>query len=106
MNVAEQPALIRLPEARRGAELAGSAEVVEQRGREQEIRSQAGMQLCGLAADRRDADGVLEQATRVAVVAVGRRRQRAERSAEGVIGEQASDRCLQPGVRDLAGEEL
>src|SRR3982751_6474619 len=39
-------------------------------------------------------------------MAVWRRRQRAQRGAEGVIGEQASDRCLQAGVRDLAGEEL
>src|SRR5439155_25482628 len=64
------------------------------------------MQLGRFTADRGDADRVLEQAARVAVVAVGRRRQRAQRGTERVIGEQAPDSRLQPGVRDLTCQEL
>ena len=37
VDVAEQAALVGLPEARRRTELAGSAEVVQQRGRQEQI---------------------------------------------------------------------
>ena len=64
------------------------------------------MQLPELAADRRDADGVFEQSPGVAVVALGRRRQRAERGAESVVGEKPSYRRLQTRVRNLRGQKL
>ena len=53
------------------AELANPSDVVEERCREQEVGAEPRVQLCRLAAERRHADGVLEQAARVAVVAVG-----------------------------------
>src|SRR5436190_15859388 len=74
MNVAEEPAFLGLPEVRRRAELAGPAEVVQNRCGEEQIRPQARMQLRRLAADRGDADRVLEEAAGVAVVTVGCRR--------------------------------
>jgi hypothetical protein len=41
---------------------------VEERGREEEVGTQPRVELGGLAGERRHADGVLEQATRVRVV--------------------------------------
>ena len=64
------------------------------------------MELCRLAADRRDADRVLEQPARVRVVPVERRRTAAETSAHVLVGEEAPDRRLQAGVCDLAGKKL
>ena len=60
------------------------------------------MELRRLAAERRDADGVLEQAAGVGVVVVGRRRIGGEvaRREHGAHGRGEA------GMRDLAGEEL
>ena len=58
------------------------AEVVEERRREQQVGAQPRMQLRRLAAQRRDADRVLEQAARVGVVPVLRRRQLAQARAQ------------------------
>ena len=69
-------------EGRSAAELERPADVVEERRGEQEVGAQARVELRRLAAERRDADGVLEQAARVGVVAVGRRR--AARAASAV----------------------
>ena len=57
-------------EGRPALELARAADVVEQRGRQQQIGPQPRVQLRRLAAERRDADRVLEQPARVGVVAV------------------------------------
>ena len=71
VDVAEQPTLVRRPERRPAPELAHAADVVEERGGEQEVAAQALMQLRELAADRRDADGVLEQPAGVRVMRSG-----------------------------------
>ena len=52
--------------------------VVDERRREQQLAAQPRMELRRLAAERRDADRVLEQAAGVGVVVVGRRRIRGE----------------------------
>jgi hypothetical protein len=49
---------------------------------------------------------VLEEPARVAVVALGGRRQRAQPRSELVVADEAADRCLEARVCDLAGEEL
>src|SRR5207244_2233803 len=64
------------------------------------------VQLAELATDRRDADGVLEQATRVVVVAVGCGGQRAQAAADLRVAEETLDGRPQALVRDLAGEVL
>ena len=64
------------------------------------------MELRHLAADRRDADRVLEEPARVAVMAVDGRGQCAQPTPQRVVADEASDGRLQPGVRDLAREEL
>ena len=66
--MAEQAAL--LGRAERGASVSSRdpADVVQERGRKQEVGAQARMELGGLAGERRDADGVLEQAAGVGVV--------------------------------------
>src|SRR6266545_3054580 len=63
------------------------------------------MQLRRLAADRCDADGVLEQAAGVRVVRFGRG-QPPQRAAKGVVREKSTDRGTETAVRDLAGEKL
>src|SRR2546421_11689782 len=68
VNVAEETPLRRLGERRGAPELEGPAYVVHDRGREQQIRTQARMELAELPADRGDADGVLQEATRVVVM--------------------------------------
>ncbi len=71
MDVAEQSTLLRLAERGAATELPDASDVVQERGGEQEVGAEPGMELCGLAAERRHADRVLEQAARVTVVPVG-----------------------------------
>ena len=106
VNVPEQAPLVRGTEDRPASQLDRAADVVQERGREQEIGAQSRMELRDLAADRRDADGVLQEPAGVAVVAFDRRGKRAEPSTEVVVADEAPDRRLEAGVRDLAGEEL
>jgi hypothetical protein len=92
VDVAEQATLRGLAEGRPRTELPRTAEIVQERGGKQEVAPQPRVQLGCLAADRRDADGVLEQAAGVAVVPVRRRRQRAQRGPERVVREEPVDR--------------
>ena len=65
------------------------------------------MQLRGLAAERRDADRVLEQPARVAVVPVGARsRERPVRPANVVVRQHGARQLRQPLVRELGDEEI
>jgi uncharacterized protein (DUF1015 family) len=105
MNVPEQPALLGLAEGRPAFELACPADVVQQCSGNEEIRAQARVELRRLAAERRDADGVLEQAARVRVVGL-RSRQRPQRRAQRLVRDEAVDGLAQPLVRDLAGQKL
>ena len=78
VHVAEQPPFRGLAEARPGHELDGASDVVQQRGGQDEVGAQPRVQLAELAADRRHADRVLEQAAGVVVVPFRRGRQRAQ----------------------------
>ena len=106
VDVSEETALLRLPERRAAAELADAADVVEERGREQEVVAEAWMELSGLAAERRDADRVLEQASRVPVVPVGASGRKRTQSAKLRVADERVDDRGEPGVRDLRREEL
>src|SRR5262249_36384072 len=97
--------LLRLPEGRAGGQLGGAADVVQERGREEQVAAQALMQLSGLAADGRDADGGLQQSARVGVVRLGGR-QPSERPADRLGVEEAKDGRTQSRMRDLRREEL
>ncbi len=68
VDMTEQTALLRLPEGRATLQLAGAADVVQQRCTQQQVGAQPRVQLCGLAAERRHTDRVLEQPACVAVV--------------------------------------
>ena len=69
VHVSQQPALVRRPEGRAAAELDACVPTsCSSAARRSEVRPQPRMQLRRLAAERRDADRVLEQAARVAVV--------------------------------------
>ena len=85
VHVAEEPALLGRPERRATAELADAPDVVQERGGQQEVVTQPGMQLRGLAAERRDSDGVLEQAAGLAVVAVRGGGERTQRGSQRVV---------------------
>ena len=106
--MAEQPALLRSAGTPGpGSSSTRAADVVQERRREEQVGAQPRMELAQLAADRRDADRVLEQAARVVVVPVGRGRERAQppRGSPGRRGTRCDGRA-QARVRDLAGEEL
>ena len=100
--MAEQPPLVGDREGGPAAELERAADVVQQRGREQEVLAKPRMQLRRLAAERGDADRVLEQAARVGVVVVRRRRV----GGEVAVGEHRAHRRGEPGVGELGDEEL
>jgi hypothetical protein len=68
VDVTEQTPLLGLPERRPGCEFHGSTGVVQQRRGEQEVGTQTRVELCRFPADRRYADGVLEQAAGVRMV--------------------------------------
>ena len=106
VNVPEQAPLVRGTEGRPASQLDRAADVVQERGREQEVGAQSRMELSHLAADRRDADRVLQEPTGVAVVTFDRCRKRPEPGTEVVVADEAPDCRLETGVRDLAGEEL
>ena len=107
VHVAEEPALLGRPERRATAELADAPDVVQERGGQQEVVTQPGMQLRGLAAERRDSDGVLEQAAGVAVVPVcPGRRKRAECLPDLRVADERAHDLGEPVVRDLRCEEL
>ena len=70
VDMSEQATLLRLAKRGAYAELPDTADVVEERRGEQEVVAEPRMELRGLATERRDADRVLEQPSRVAVVPV------------------------------------
>ena len=102
----QEPPLLGRAEGRAAGELDGAPDVVEQRRREQQVGAEPRMELGDLAADRRHADGVLQQAARIAVMPFDRRRQRAQLRSQLVVLHEAPDSGLQAGMRDLAREEL
>ena len=104
--MAQQAAFVGRPEGGRWPELQRSPRIVEQGGGEEEITSQPRVELCRLAAERRHADRVLEQAAGVVVVLAGSRGKRAQAAPEPRVGEKAADDVAQAGVGELAGEEL
>ena len=100
--MAEQPALLGRRERRAARELDRTPDIVDERRRQHELGAQPRMELRRLAAERRDADRVLEQAAGVGVVVVGRRRV----GAEVAVGEHRPHGRGEPGVRDLLDQEL
>src|SRR5262249_52351733 len=94
------------PVRRPRSELGGSAHIVQQGRRQHEVRAQPRMELCRLAAERRNADGVLEEAAGVAVMAAWRGRQGAESGTDLDVGHERLNRLLQAGMVDLGREEL
>ena len=107
MDVAQQAALLGLAEGRPAAELADAADVVQQRGGEEEVGAEAWVELGGLAAECGDANRVLEQPTRVSVVAVGGcGGQRAQRGSHVRVRDEGLHERGEAGMGDLGGEEL
>ena len=66
--MAEQPALVAEPDLGAERQLADAAEVVDERGGQQQVLVQALVQHARLDRERRDRDGVLEQPAEVGVV--------------------------------------
>ena len=106
VDVAEERALACRRKKRPGIELARAPDVVQQRCREHEIRSQASVECRRLPAEGCDCDGVLEEAARIRVMAVERRRQPAEAFPQGVVLHESCDRRVQARVGELIREEV
>ena len=60
VDVPEQSSLLRLREERRAADLEHAADVVDERGGEEQVGAEPRVELRRLTAERRDADRVLE----------------------------------------------
>ncbi len=84
----EQPALLAQRDLRAVGELAGLAEVVDERGGEQQVAVEPRVQLAELVGERRHGDGVLEQPAEVGVVAAARAGRPAPRGAQRAVGQQ------------------
>jgi hypothetical protein len=107
VDVPEQPSLLGRAEGRPSPELADPADVVQERGGEQQVVPEPRVQLRGLAAERRDPDRVLEQAAGIAVMAVGAGGgQRAERPSHLGVADERADHGRQALVSDLRSQEL
>ena len=104
--MAEQAALVGEPDLGAVGELAGLAEVVHERGAEQQVRIQTRVQLGALERERADRDRVLEQPAEVGVVAGARARRAAPLGAQRGVAEQALEQAAIGRVVDLAGEVL
>ena len=104
--MAEQPALLAQPDLGAVGELAGLAEVVDERGGEQQVRIQTRMQLGALERQRADRDRVLQQPAEVGVVAGARARRAAPLGAQRVVAEQPLEQRAVARVVDLAREVL
>jgi uncharacterized protein (DUF1015 family) len=102
MHVAEQLAVLGRAERRPGAQFDRATDVVDERGSEQQVRTQARMQLRQLAADRRNANRVLEQAAGVRMMPFGCGRIRPKRRT----GEDPARRLREARVLDLGDQEL
>ena len=100
--MAEEAAFLGRREDRWPAELARPPNVVDEGGGEQQVAAEAGVDLGQLAAEGRYADRVLEQAARVRVMAVRRRRVRPQRR----VGKRSRDDPPQLLVVHLGDEEL
>jgi hypothetical protein len=105
MDMAEETAFVGLTEGGAGGELSDSADVVQERRSEQEIRAKTRVQLRRLAAECRDPDRVLEQPAGVRVVCL-RSRQAPQRRAHRVVREETLHHGRETGMDDLGGEEL
>ena len=106
VDVAEELPLHGRQEERPAVELARPSGVVEERGCDEQVAPQASVELRGVAAERRDGDGVLEQAARVAVVSAGRGRKRAKSRAELRVADESGDERAECRLGDLVREEL
>ena len=107
VHVSEEAPLVRRAKRGAAAELSHPADVVQERGREQEVPAETRMELGRLAAERCHADRVLEEAAGIAVVTVGTgRRQRPERRSELGILDHGGDHRRELRVCDLRREEL
>ena len=108
MDVTEQPALLGLTEGGPRPSSTRAADIVQERGGEEEIAAQARVQLRRLAAQRRDADRVLEQPAGVAVVTVraGGRERPERRSRIRSSPRTPATTRREPGMGDLAREEV
>ena len=107
VDVAEQASFLGLPESRPGSELADAADVVEECGGQDEVGAKSRVELCRLATERGDADGVLEESAAVAVVPVRARGwKRAHPLPDLFVPDERADDRREPVMRDLRGEVL
>ena len=85
LDVAEQASLLGRPERGTAAELQRPAGVVEQGSGKDEVPAETRMYLGGLAAERGDGDGVLEESAGVRVMRLGAGGKLAKPGAEALV---------------------
>ena len=93
-------------EERPASELVDPPDVVEERGRQQEVAAEAAVELRCVAAESGNGDGVLEEPAGVPVMAVRSSREGAQTRADVGVAHEPSDQCAQAGMRDLGCQEL
>jgi uncharacterized protein (DUF1015 family) len=106
VDVPEKLSLLGGEEERSSVELRVPACVVQKSRGEEEIFPKPRVQLCGLAAERRDGDRVLEQPARVRVVGIRRCREHAQPRAKLRVARETPHQLAEARMGDLRGEEL
>ena len=89
LDMAEHPALVADPDLGAVGELARLAEVVDERGADQQVMAQPRVQHARLERERADRDRVLEQPAEVGVMAAARARRAAPLGTQLVVGRAA-----------------
>ena len=107
MDMAEEATLLGLAERGAPCELANPAEVVEERGGEKEVGPESRVKLGRLAAERGDADRMLEEPSGIAVMTVDPRGgQRPEAGEDLRVAHESAHESSEARVGDLGGKEL
>src|SRR6187551_1999796 len=103
VDVSEQATFLRLTKRGAASKLSDAADVVEERGGEQEIVSEARVKLRSLTTQGRDADRVLEQPSRVAVMPIGAGCWKRPQGAPNLrVADERVDHGGKPFVSDLS----
>src|SRR4051812_39952866 len=105
-HVADQPPLLAQSDLSAELELAGLADVVRQRGAEEQVGVESGMDEAQLMRQRCDADRVLEQPAEVRVVAGARTRRATELLAELRVAHEGVEQARVVAIVNLARQML
>lgn len=104
LHVAKHPPLVTELDGGGVHKLADLAQIVHDRGGDQQIPIQARMELAELPAELRDGDGVLEQPAQIRVVAAAGAGRAAQRGAELLIAKHGAQEAAEARIMHLGRE--